>query len=199
MQEVQVVNNWPSIPVFSGLLAAWLLAVGLAGPLQAREPVVAQDQLQTARIVGLLELPGAGAAVGLQADNDDDERVVAIFIGGNEAAAIARAQQGMRPLRPQTHELLGDLLAAGGIEIVQLVIDDLRDGIYYATLQVRMADGQEAWIDTRPSDGLVLAVREDSPIRLAPLVLSSAPDWSGPEGSQADEPAAGRSQELQSL
>ncbi|MCK9489727.1 MAG: bifunctional nuclease family protein [Xanthomonadales bacterium] len=193
--------NRTRVPSLPGWAAALLLAVCLAAPLQAREPAVAEEQLQAASIVGLVELPGgAGAAVGLQADNDDDQRVVAIFIGGNEAAAIARAQQGVRPMRPLTHELLGDLLTAGGIEIVQLVIDDLRDGVYYATLQVRMADGQKMWIDTRPSDGLVLAVREDSPIRLAPVVMASSPDWTGPDSADADEPAARRRADgLQSL
>ncbi len=190
--------NRLSVPIPFGLCAALLLA-GLIGSAQAREPAVAAEQMQAAHIVGVLELPGGAAAVGLQADNDDDDRVVAIFIGVNEAAAIARAQQGVRPQRPLTHELLGDLLTAGGIQILQLVIDDLREGVYYATLQVRMADGQEAWIDTRPSDGLVLAVREDSPIKLAPAVLASAPEWSAPDSSQADQPAAGRSQQLQSL
>lgn len=193
-----MINRLPIAP-FCHLCAAVLLATVLAAPALAREPTVPEEQLQPAHIVGVLELPGGAAAVGLQADDDDDERVVAIFIGINEAAAIARAQQGVRPPRPLTHELLGDLLAAGGIRIVQLVIDDLRDGVYYASLQVRMADGQEAWIDTRPSDGLVLAVREDSPIRLAPAVLASAPDWSAPDSAQAGEPVPGGGRELQSL
>ncbi len=168
--------------VMRGLLfgISALLSVFATGAATAREPVVSADQLRAASVVGLAELAGQGVAVGLAVE--DDARVVAIFIGMTEGAAIARALNGIRPPRPMTHDLLGDVLEATGARIRQVVIDDLRDGIYYATLQTETADGRTVWIDARPSDSIALAARRELPILVSPAVLASAPDWSGPDG-----------------
>ncbi len=159
--------------------AAWLSLLG-AGVVAAREPVVPADQLREASIVGLAELQGQGVAVGLSVE--DDERVVAIFIGSTEGAAIARALNGVRPPRPMTHDLLADVLEATGARIRQVVIDDLRDGIYYASLKTETADRRTIWIDARPSDSIALAASQQVPILVSPAVLASAPDWRGPDG-----------------
>lgn len=169
-----------------------LLLLAAAGAAAARVPEVAPDELVAARFEALALLPGGeGAAVALAvdpADADEPERVVAIFIGPVEAAAIARARDGNRPMRPLTHELLVDVLAASGLEARRLVIDQLRGGVYLATLEFVAADGAIRWVDARPSDGLVLALRLDLPILLGPTVVASAPDWD--ELSPADDPRA---------
>lgn len=162
------------------LALAMLLSISVG---QAREPVVPADELRQASIAGVAGLPGQGVAVGLavEGDDNDEERVVAIFIGATEGAAIARALDGARPPRPMTHELLGDVLQASGAQVRQVVIDELRDGIYYATMETLQADGRTVWIDARPSDSLALAVRLDVPIRVSAAVLASTPDWRGPQ------------------
>lgn len=162
------------------LIVATLLPLMAADGIGAREPVVPTDQLHEASIAGLAELQGQGVAVGLAVEGD--ERVVAIFIGMTEGAAIARALNGIRPARPMTHDLLGDVLEATGARIRQVVIDDLRDGIYYATVKTETADGRTIWIDARPSDSIALAARKEAPILVSPAVLASAPDWSDPDG-----------------
>lgn len=147
----------------------------LAATADAREPVVAADDLVPAQYVGVARVPGGdGAAVALSVD--EGATVVPIFIGLVEAAAIVRAERGLRPPRPMTHELLTDLLTAAGGTLVQVVIDDLREGVYYATVQLRVHGARLVWVDARPSDALALALRHAVPIRLGPAVVASAPD-----------------------
>lgn len=157
-------------------LLGLILTAALLGPVSAlsRELAADPESMHVAELAGFVALPdGSGAAVGLRVG--DTDRVVPIFIGVVEAAAIARAEQGVRPSRPLTHELLADLLAATDVNVLRLVIDDLRDGVYHAAIEVRDARGRRHWVDTRPSDGLVLAVRHGVPILLAPSVVDSAP------------------------
>lgn len=160
-----------------GCLAAigCLLALLPAGPAGAREPAVADGDLVPAHYVGVARVPGGdGAAVALSVH--DGTTVVPIFIGLVEAAAIVRAERGLRPPRPLTHELLTDLMTASGGALVQVVIDDLREGVYYASVQLRVQGGRLVWVDARPSDALALALRHTVPIRLGPSVVASAPD-----------------------
>ncbi|MBX3724691.1 MAG: bifunctional nuclease family protein [Xanthomonadales bacterium] len=160
------------------------LAIALLGagaPIMAREPSVATGDLVPARFEALALLPGGeGAAVALAvgaAGGRTPERLVAIFIGPVEAAAIGRARDGNRPVRPQTHELLVDLVVAAGLQARRLVIDELRGSVYLATVEFQTAEGEVLWVDARPSDGLVLALRLGLAIQLGPSVLASAPDW----------------------
>lgn len=149
----------------------------------AREPTVPISQLQQAEYVGVALLPGGdGAAVALSVGKDDERRVVPIFIGPMEAAAIARVERGLRPPRPLTHELLGDIMSASGLNLRRIVIDDLRDGVFHATLEIRANGADESiWVDARPSDSLALALAQDAPILLGPSVVESAPEWEGEE------------------
>lgn len=168
--------------VAKGFLAvAAALSLFGSGLVNAREPSIPAEQLREASIAGLAELGGQGVAVGLAVEGDD--LVVAIFIGTVEDAAIARALNGLRAPRPMTHDLLTDILAATGAQIRQVVIDDLRDGVYFATLKAETADGRTIWIDARPSDSIALAARHQVPILISPAVLASAPDWHDPDGA----------------
>lgn len=160
-----------------------LLPAALAVPVaQAREPSVPLAQLQPARFAGVIALPGGqGAAVALRLVEGGAERVVPIFIGPVEAAAIARAERGIQSQRPLTHELLTQVLAATGASLRRIVIDDLRDGVFYATLELRIgAAPASVWVDARPSDALALAVGRDVPILLGPRVVGAAADPNAP-------------------
>lgn len=180
------------VPFPAALLALVLAAPG--DPAAARSPAVAAGDLVAARFDGLALLPGGeGAAVALaveDSDRGDRGRLVAIFIGPVEAAAIARARDGQRPMRPLTHELLVDVVLAAGLRARRLVIDELRGSVYLATIEFAGAEGQSLWVDARPSDGLVLALRLDLPILLGPSVLASAPDWDEVEPPMAPLPQA---------
>ena len=98
------------------------------------------------------------------------ERYLPIWIGAAEATAIALAQQGVVPVRPLTHDLLVDVLTALGQTLTQVRITELRDGVFYAVLE--LSGGAE--VSARPSDAIALAVRTGTQIVGSEEVLAEA-------------------------
>ena len=90
----------------------------------------------------------------------DGERYLPIWIGAVEAAAIAFEQQGVRPARPMTHDLLREVVRALGATLEAVNITEMRDGIYIAELVF----GNDRVVSARPSDAVALAVRTGAPI-----------------------------------
>lgn len=82
-----------------------------------------------------------------------------IWVGSAEATAIAFAQQELKPQRPLTHDLIVDILAATSTELTAVHITDLRDGIFYAELLMRNAEGELTPLSLRPSDAIAIALR----------------------------------------
>jgi uncharacterized protein len=72
-----------------------------------------------------------------------------------------------------THDLLRDAFEAVGAEILDVVIDELREGTFFAKVRY-VHDGEEGQLDSRPSDAVALAVRVDAPIYVSPSVLNEA-------------------------
>lgn len=101
------------------------------------------------------------------------ERGFPIVIGMNEAYEIHRKIQGPKPVRPMTHDLLGALLRATGSEIQRIVVSDLRENTFYATIHLRLATGEITEVDSRPSDAIALAVQFQTPIFVDEDVFSS--------------------------
>ena len=71
------------------------------------------------------------------------DRKLAVIIGAPEAQAIKMAQIGYRTPRPFTHELLMNLIYEGGMDFIQAVIYDVKDGIYYTHLYIERQYGSE--------------------------------------------------------
>ncbi len=103
----------------------------------------------------------------------DGERHLPILIGMGEALAIDRRLKGLRTPRPMTHDLLSNLLEELGCELEQIVISDLRDHTFYATLVIRQ-DGQLIEVDSRPSDAIAIGVAQGTPIFVESAVLDEA-------------------------
>ena len=101
------------------------------------------------------------------------ERYLPIWIGTVEATAIAFAQQGVVTPRPMTHDLLKNILEEVGVHIERVVITELREGTYYATIQMS-SNGSSYEVSSRPSDAIALAVRVNVPIFANEDVLSEA-------------------------
>jgi len=102
------------------------------------------------------------------------EDVLPLWIGGVEAMSISLALGNARAERPLTHDLLVGLLHSLGVSLTGVSIVDVRDGIFYAILD--LVHGTEMLqIDCRPSDGIALALRVQAPIRAAASVLAQAP------------------------
>lgn len=103
----------------------------------------------------------------------EQDRQLPIFIHATEAEAIATELEGYRPPRPLTHDLLKNCISALGGELQYIMINDLRDNIFYAVLHV-VQDGREIDVDARPSDSIALAVRARVPIYVADEVMEAA-------------------------
>jgi len=101
------------------------------------------------------------------------ERYLPIWIGAAEAAAIALSLQGVVTPRPMTHDLLKNILEDLTVEVQRIVVTELRDSTFYATIALqRGADGFE--VSSRPSDAIALAVRMAVPIFAEEGVLDEA-------------------------
>ncbi len=103
----------------------------------------------------------------------DGARRLPIVIGGFEAQAIAVAIEGMLPNRPLTHDLFKNTLDIFNVELKEIIINNLLEGIFYARL-VCVKDGEIIEIDSRTSDALALAVRFSCPIYTYEFILDAA-------------------------
>lgn len=135
--------------------------------MSAEDPGVASDA--ELRVVGVrVELPVNNPIVLLKEAAGD--RYLAIWVGGVEASAIAHEQQGLRPSRPMTHDLLRDVIAALGASLDRVVITEIRDDLFHAELV--FASGVR--VGARSSDAIALALRCGSAIYGAESVLAEA-------------------------
>jgi len=100
-------------------------------------------------------------------------RRLPIVIGGFEAQAIAVALEKMQPSRPLSHDLMKNFMNAFAIDLHEIIICDLQEGIFYSKL-VCSSDNDTVEIDSRTSDALALAVRFGCPIYTYENILESA-------------------------
>ena len=100
-------------------------------------------------------------------------RRLPIVIGGFEAQAIAVALEKMQPSRPLTHDLVKNFMNAFIIDLHEIIICDLQEGIFYSKL-VCSSEHDTIEIDSRTSDALALAVRFGCPIYTYENILESA-------------------------
>jgi bifunctional DNase/RNase len=98
------------------------------------------------------------------------ERYLPIWIGAVEASAIALAQQGSASPRPLTHELIARIIEELGDELDVVRIDDVADGVFFATLSFTSG----ASVSARPSDSIALALRLGTRIEASEAVLDEA-------------------------
>lgn len=100
-------------------------------------------------------------------------RRLPIVIGGFEAQAIAVALERMQPSRPLTHDLLKNFMNAFNVDLQEIIINDLQEGIFYSKL-VCISEHDTVEIDSRTSDALALAVRFGCPVYTYDHILESA-------------------------
>ncbi len=103
----------------------------------------------------------------------DGSRRLPIVIGSFEAQAIAVAMERMTPNRPLTHDLFKNTLETFNIDLKEVIINNLLDGIFYARL-ICIKDSEIIEIDSRTSDALAMAVRFNCPIYTYEFILDAA-------------------------
>jgi len=93
----------------------------------------------------------------------DSNKVLPIWIGTIEAVSIAYAQECLIHTRPQTHDLLINIIESLNSKIIEVCISDLQDKTYFAQISLLTVDG-EIKLSSRPSDAIALALRTESKI-----------------------------------
>ena len=102
-----------------------------------------------------------------------DRRSVVLAIGLAEATGIAVPLQGVTPPRPLTHDLFLTLFGRLKVTLTRVVITDLRDDIFYATVYLNTG-GPDFQLDARPSDAIALAIRAKAPVLVEERVFDKA-------------------------
>lgn len=120
----------------------------------------------------------------------DGTRFLPIWVGAVEATAIAFAQQGLEPPRPLTHDLMAQLFDKFDATLVSVHVNELRDGVFYSTLQMRDSLANLVQLSARPSDAIALALRTKSNILASADLLDSA-GIEIPDGAVVDEGDSG--------
>jgi bifunctional DNase/RNase len=105
-------------------------------------------------------------------EESEGHRAFPIWIGLSEAQAITRALEGIPAPRPMTHDLMQNILAGLKATVTKIVVNDLRDSTFYATIYLAR-QGQEYRIDARPSDAIALALGVKAPIFTTKEVLGA--------------------------
>ena len=148
-------------------------ALALAAVL-ALAPASAGARAVEVRVERLLVDPESGSPVVRLVEKGKARRELPIWIGTFEAQAIALEMQGVPPPRPLTHDLMKQLVERLGGRLTRVVIAELRDSTYIATLHIERPDGKALTLDARPSDAIALALRLHGPILVAEELFARA-------------------------
>ena len=116
--------------------------------------------------------PSKGYAVLLQ--EKDSNRSLPIIVGSNEAQAIALYLEGVDMPRPMTHDLLINVLDLLESDIKQVTIARMKNGTFFAEIEVSNSQVGDIMIDSRPSDAIAVALRTMTPIYVSDEVMERA-------------------------
>ncbi len=101
----------------------------------------------------------------------DEINFLPIWIGIFEATAIVMELQSVKAPRPMTHDLLKDAFEKLGAKLLRVVINDVKDGTFYAMIELEDKEGKKISLDSRPSDAIALAVRTGMPVFVSEVVM----------------------------
>jgi bifunctional DNase/RNase len=152
------------------LLALGLLLAGAREPNGVTPP--AAGAAQEVSVVGVFSDPRGQHGVLLESKRDKQRRFLMV-IGAAEATAIAVPLENITPPRPLTHDLFLTLFGRLKVVVSKVVITDLRNNTYYATLYLTVG-GSPMELDSRPSDAIALAIRAKAPVFAEERVFEKA-------------------------
>jgi hypothetical protein len=153
-------------------------------PVAVRVAGVALDEAAESPVVILEELGGA--------------RRLPIWIGLSEAQSIAARLAAETPPRPNSHDLSQRLIEALDGRVERVVVTALRDGIYYARIDL-VRDGRRRKVDARPSDAIAIALRLSAPLFVEAALFDTTGPPLGPSGREVQHPASERQEGAQEL
>ena len=102
----------------------------------------------------------------------DNRKALPIWIGSAEASSIIRKIENIPSTRPMTHDLFIDLMEQSGQTLKQVEINDVSEQTYFATIVIENMNGEEIYVDSRPSDAIAIAIRGKVPIYISPEVMA---------------------------
>jgi hypothetical protein len=129
--------------------------------------------MKKAKIFSLILIPQVQQYV-VVIEEIEGTRLLPIWIGVNEGNSIALHIEKQDTPRPMTHDLLINILNNIGAKVEKVVISDLKNNIYYATIHIRLG-GKTYTIDARPSDSTSIAIRTNAPIYINERVFGKCP------------------------
>lgn len=126
------------------------------------------------KIIGLSYSQTQSGAYALVLSEKKGVRRLPIIIGGFEAQSIAIELEKMKPSRPLTHDLFKSFTTAFKVEIKEILIYNLIEGVFYSKLICLSKEGEEVEIDARTSDAIAIGIRAGCPVFTYEHILSSA-------------------------
>ncbi len=112
----------------------------------------------------------------------NEEKVFVIYVDQTVGSAITMFQKGLVKERPQTHDLLANILLALGAKVERVIINDLKERVYFARLIIvaenEISERKILEIDARPSDSIAVATQQDAPIFISHKVWEQVEDMS---------------------
>lgn len=176
------------------LAALVCMVVGAAAPIPVAgaEEKPPEGQMR-ARVVAVQTVNMTGVTrVVLRVEGAPERPNVDIFVGPAEGAAIARALSGERAPRPMTHDLLASVLKGLGGSIARLEVTGLKERVFIGKLVLTCGEKEFA-VDSRPSDGMALAIAAGAPIYISnDVVEESGRAEEGKEEGEQGLPAGPR-------
>jgi bifunctional DNase/RNase len=109
----------------------------------------------------------------------NEEKTFVIYVDHSVGNAIQMTLNGVKKDRPLTHDLIGSILLGLGAQLEHIIVNDAREGTFFARILLRMENelGKKiVEIDARPSDSIVLALQQKRPLFVARAVLEGAED-----------------------
>jgi len=125
------------------------------------------------KIRGLMMDPSSGTPIIILKDVSSDT-MLPIWVGANEANAIALEIEKVTPQRPMTHDLLRNVIIEMGVSVERVTVTELRDSTFVAAIMMKSHAGETIMIDARPSDAIALALRVDCPIFVEEEVIRAS-------------------------
>ena len=124
-------------------------------------------------VLGLSISQSQAGAYALILQEENGNARIPIIIGASEAQAIAISLEGLKPPRPLTHDLFFTLSNAYGIQLLEVEINKIEEGVFYSKL-VFKNQSETFSMDARTSDAVALAIRFNAPIYTSKFVLEKA-------------------------